>query len=143
MIAFELSNQERTLCTAGIPDARRHPLSVTVTNVWSRGDDGELEGFTAVVHGMRPGEGRGEQMTWRTGHRMDVGDELRIRLVEVAEVDEPTEVKPSRRASEVHPHCAFCGATAEEAGGMTYGREAAICKQCVQRFADIQPRRQR
>lgn len=135
MVAFELSTDEGILCTAGLTETGDGPLTLTITNAWSRGREGNFEGFKVVLHGMQPSSHGAQQVTWRTGHRMVVGDELRVRVVEVAQVDPPTEVKPGQRAADVHPHCAFCGATREEAKGMAYGCEAAICPACIERLA--------
>ena len=137
MIAFEVSSKDQLLCTAGVPDAERDPLSFTVSNVWSRGEDRKLKGFTVLVHGIQPADERPENVSWRPGHRMQVGDELRVRLVEVASVDEPTKVAPARLAEDVHPQCSFCGGTREEARGMAYGSKAAICHKCIDRFAEM------
>ena len=133
MIAFELSNAEGVVCTAGSPDSDQAPLSLIITNAWGRDESGALDGFVMKVHGYRR-EAGSENVTWQPNHRMRVGDELVVRLVDVPEVEAPTEVKPARKGEDVHPRCAFCGATKEEALGMIYGREAAICPGCVDRF---------
>ncbi len=117
MIAFEVSSKDQLLCTAGVPDAARYPLSFTVTNVWSRGEDRKLKGFDLLVHGTRLADERPENVSWRPDHRMQVGDELRVRIVEVPSVDEPTNVAPARLAEDVHPQCSFCGGTKEDARG--------------------------
>ena len=136
MIAFEVSSKDQLLCTAGVPD-EHCPLSFTVTNVWSRREDRKLKGFTVLVHGTRLADERPENVSWRPDHRMQVGDELRVRIVEVPSVDEPTNVAPARLMEDVRPQCSFCGGTKEDARGMTYSSKAAICRKCLDRFSEM------
>ncbi len=110
MIAFEIIVNGKRLCCAGIVDrgiltallnwVRRRPEAVPST---AR----PVEELKFGVAGLRSGiGGPGEHLTWYDDS-VKIGDEIRIRIVEVPEADEPTKREPQdpdldRRAGPAH-----------------------------------------
>ncbi len=110
MIAFEVTINGRRLCCAGIADrgiltailnwVRRRPEAVSSTA-------GPVEELRFSLGGLRSGVGGpGEHLTWYDDS-VKIGDEIRVRIVEVAEADKPAKREPQdpnldRRAGLAH-----------------------------------------
>jgi hypothetical protein len=81
MLAFEISLNGKKLCVAGIGD---HGVLVAGVDWVVKGEEGDL--FLSVSGLVSPAD---EHVDWISQEQLKVDDEVRVRIVETTQPDEP------------------------------------------------------
>ena len=145
MLCLEVLRNGKRIARAGV---RRGSVSAHVNrtsrddgpNVESLPDNGAVPGLTAWITGSNAIRARRrERVTWARLRRLRLGDELVIRVVRSDRTSSPVsrEPVPNRRITESGAlyQCSLCrkwrGDREVDAPSMVFGREVAMCAQCV------------